>query len=185
MTGEAITYTYLFKHKRVVFASLAQFFNIFVLTYGQPTFGPRLEKDYKFSMAIIGLCFAIPTVAYAITGPFFLQILTKKFEFRATIMIGFLIIFAGGVFVGPSKILGLPSTSAPMMLIGLGVLGMGAACTIVPIIPEMIDAVDEKDAANDKVSAIFSVAGGMGQIFAPLISGYINDKKGFNTSLDV
>ena len=54
-TGEEITYTYLLGHKRVVFAAFAQFFNIFVLTYGQPIFGPRLEKDYHFTMAIIGL----------------------------------------------------------------------------------------------------------------------------------
>jgi len=184
-TGEDLSYSYLLKHKRIIFASIAQFFNIFVLTFGQPIFGPRLEDDYHFPMAIIGLWFAIPTVAYVITGPFFLQILTKKFEFRATIMIGFLILFFGGIFIGPSKVFNFPDTSAPMMLTGLAILGMGIAWTIVPIIPEMIDAIEEKDAANDKVSAIFSVSGGLGQIVSPLLAGYLNDHISFNASLDV
>lgn len=52
---EKVGYRYLMKYKRVAFAAVAQFFTLFILTFGQPIFGPRLEKDYKFSMAIIGL----------------------------------------------------------------------------------------------------------------------------------
>ena len=48
----------------------------------------------------------------------------------------------------------------------------------------MMDAVEEKDAANDKISAIFSVSGGIGQIVSPLLAGYMNDKVSFNASLD-
>ena len=100
-------------------------------------------------------------------------------------MIGFLILFFGGIMIGPSKAFHFPQLSAPMMLTGLAILGMGIACTIVPIIPEMLDAIEHKDAANDKVSAIFSVSGGLGQIVSPLLSGYLYDKMSFNSSLDV
>lgn len=86
---EKIGYRYLMKHKRIIFAAVAQFFTLYVLTFGQPIFGPRLEKDYGFSMAVIGLCFAIPTIAYALTGPLLLQRISKKFEYRTTIMLGF------------------------------------------------------------------------------------------------
>ena len=59
-----INYFQLLKHKRVLFAALTQFFNIVCFTYGQPIFGPRLSDVYGFSDAIIGVCFALPTISY-------------------------------------------------------------------------------------------------------------------------
>ena len=184
-TGKDITYGYLFRHKRLVFAAMSQFFNIFVLTYGQPIYEPRLQDDYNFSVTVVGLCFAIPTAAYIVTGPFFLQILTKKFEYRAVIMLGFFFVCSGALLIGPSDLLGFPSQSRPMMFTGFVLLGVGQSFTVVPVIPEMIDSVDEKEAANDKVSAIFHASGGAGQIFAPLIAGYLYDNYNFNLTMDV
>ena len=71
------------------------------------------------------------------------------------------------------------------MIAGIAILGIGEAFTIVPIIPEMMDAVEQQEKAHDKVSAIFNIAGGFGQIVAPLLSGWLTDKTGFNLSLDV
>jgi len=50
-----VGFRYLMKHKRIGFAAIAQFFTLSVLTFGQPIFGERLEKDYGFSFAAIGL----------------------------------------------------------------------------------------------------------------------------------
>ena len=91
--SDDISYSYLLRHKRVFFATIAQFFNIFILTYGQPIFGPRMKDDYNFPIAVIGAIYAIPCVTYALTGPIFLQKIAKNFEYRTTIMLGFLIIF--------------------------------------------------------------------------------------------
>ena len=168
-----------------MFAVFAQFLNIFILTYGQPIFGPRMENDYQFPVAAIGATYAIPCVTYALTGPIFLQKVAKNFEFRTTIMIGFIIIFTGGILIGPSSILHFPEKSAAMMIVGISILGIGEAFTIVPIIPEMIDSIEHNENAHDKVSALFSIAGGFGQIVAPLLSGWLTDKAGFNLSLDV
>lgn len=49
----------------------------------------------------------------------------------------------------------------------------------------MLQVVDQNERAHDKVSAIFSVAGGFGQIVAPPVAGYLNDHIGFNYSLDI
>ena len=68
-----IGFRYLIKHKRILFAAIAQFFTLAVLTFGQPIFGERLKNDYGFSFAAIGLWFAIPTLAYALTGPLLLK----------------------------------------------------------------------------------------------------------------
>lgn len=125
--GLKVGFRYLMKHKRIFFAALCQFFTLGVLTFGQPIFGQRLEKDYGFSFAVIGLCFAIPTLAYALTGPLLLKRITKNFQFRTTIMMGFSILVISGVFIGPSRVFHLPSTSPVLMLIGLYLLGTGVA----------------------------------------------------------
>mmetsp|Transcript_13017 Transcript_13017/g.11515 ORF Transcript_13017/g.11515 Transcript_13017/m.11515 type:complete len:89 (+) Transcript_13017:480-746(+) len=78
------------KPKRVRFAAVAQFFTLSVLIFGQPIFGEKLEKDYGFSFAAIGLFFAIPTLSYALTSPLLLKRFTKNFEYRTTMMLGFL-----------------------------------------------------------------------------------------------
>lgn len=52
---------------------------------------------------------------------------------------------------------------------------MGAASSVVPIIPEMLDAVEGKfsDEAQvkDVAAGIFNMANGIGQIFGPLMAG--------------
>jgi len=70
------------------------------------------------------------------------------------------------------------------MLIGLYLLGTGVACTIIPVIPEMMETVEQDERAHDKVSAIFNIFGGLGQIFSPPTAGALTDHLGFNYSLD-
>mmetsp|Transcript_25261 Transcript_25261/g.28012 ORF Transcript_25261/g.28012 Transcript_25261/m.28012 type:complete len:170 (+) Transcript_25261:376-885(+) len=87
-----IGYLQLLKHKRVLFAGMNQFINIIVFCSGQPIFGPRLSDVYNLSPILIGLMFAVPTVAYILGGPLLLPLITKKFEPRSTMMIGFFIL---------------------------------------------------------------------------------------------
>jgi len=100
-------------------------------------------------------------------------------------MIGFMILFIGGILIGPSSVLQLPKKSSSMMLVGLAILGVGVASTIIPVIPEMLQVVDHNEKAHDKISAIFSVFGGFGQIVSPPVAGLLNDVVGFNYSLDI
>ena len=78
------------------------------------------------------------------------------------------------LIVGPSYILHIPQ-SMIWSWIGIFLIGAGAASSVVPIIPEMLDAVEGKfsdDAAVKDVSAgIFNMANGVGQIFGPLLAG--------------
>ena len=71
------------------------------------------------------------------------------------------------------------------MMAGIAIFGIGAAFAAVPIIPEMLDSVTLHDKAHDKVSVIYNISGGLGQIVAPLLAGYLTDEVGFNTSLDI
>lgn len=185
-----IGYIKLLKHKRVFFAGMNQFINIIVFCSGQPIFGPRLTNAYDLSSVLVGLMFAVPTVAYILGGPLLMPLIAKKFEPRTTMMIGFFILASCCFVIGPSKILGLPSESLPLMSIGLVILGLGAAFTIIPIIPEMLDAVEGKylesrSEVSDKFSGIFNIAGGFGQIVGPSVAGALEDKVGFNMTFDI
>jgi MFS family permease len=185
-----IGYLTLLKYKRVGFAALAQFFNIIIFTAGSPIFGPRLKHAYGLSSLLIGACFALPTIFYILTGPLFLPLLTKRFEKRATIMVGFFILASSTFFIGPSKIFGLPSESAALMIIGLAIIGTGAAFTIIPIIPEMLEATKDdfetqQSQLSDNYAGIFNIAGGLGQIVGPTASGILNDSIGFNLTFDI
>lgn len=185
-----IGYLTVLKYKRVSFAGLAQFFNVMIFTAGSPIFGPRLKHTYGLSSLLIGACFALPTIFYILTGPLFLPLLTKRFEKRATIMVGFFILASSTFFIGPSKIFGLPSESAALMIIGLAIIGTGAAFTIIPIIPEMLDATKDdfetqQSQLSDNYAGIFNIAGGLGQIFGPTASGVMNDSIGFNLTFDI
>lgn len=164
-----VGYFTLLRHKRVLFAGINQFWNMIVFTSGQPIFGPRLEETYELGALMVGVMFAVPCIAYIIGGPVLIPVLAKKFEPRTTKIIGFFILSFCCFIIGPSKILGFPDHSFPMMVVGLVILGVGAAFTIIPIIPEMLDAVDGKylesrSEVSDKFSGIFNMAGGFGQI---------------------
>lgn len=180
----------MLKHKRILFAALCQFFNILCFTMGQPILSPRFIEDYEFSNAIVGLLFAFPTLFYIITGPILLPIVTKGFECRGTMMTGFFLLAMSGYFIGPSKILGLPDQSSVLMIIGMALLGTGAAFTVIPVIPEMLDSVkgkypEHQNELNDCFSSIFNVAGGFGQIVGPMFAGFTNDRVGFNYTFDI
>lgn len=56
---------------------------------------------------------------------------------------GFFIMIFGVLLCGPSELLHFPD-SIFMLLVGLAFTGMGAASTVIPIIPEMLDAVEGK-----------------------------------------
>jgi MFS family permease len=104
-------------------------------------------------------------------------------------MIGFFILIISCLFIGPSRLLGFPRTSSAMMIIGLGILGCGAAFTVIPVIPEMLNAVEgkyleNKSEVSDNFSGIFNVAGGFGQIIGPTIAGLLKDEVGFNYTFD-
>lgn len=67
--------------------------------------------------------------------------------------------------IGPSWLLHLPK-EVWITIIGFGIIGAGAASSVVPIIPEMLDAVEGKfsDEAQvkDVAAGIFNMANGIG-----------------------
>jgi MFS family permease len=183
-------YFKLLKHKRILYAGINQTINVIVFTVGQPLFGPRLEDAYGLSDFVIGVMFAIPAVSYVITGTIIFPLIAKKFEPRTSMIFGFIVLGLTCFILGPSNLLGFPDKSLTLMIMGLTILGVGAAFTIIPIIPEMLDTVDGKyleykGEISDNFSAIFNCAGGLGQIVGPSFSGLLKNQLGFAWTFDI
>ena len=101
---------------------------------------------FGFSPAFIGVCFAIPGVIYAALSPI-MYLFTEKLPKRAVILIGIVLMAIGMFFVGTSKTLGLENNPA-MIILGLMIIGASAGMISIPVLPEMLDSVEERKDLN-------------------------------------
>lgn len=68
--------------------------------------------------------------------------LTKKFKRGGLILIGYIILFIAFLFIGPSYLFGVDNNSAAMTVVGLGILGLACSMVIIPLLPDMIEAIE-------------------------------------------
>ena len=77
------------------------------------------------------------------------------------------------------------------MLVGMVMLGLSCALIFVPLLPEIIDAVQEKedigenDDLNDMASSMFNASYAIGCLIAPILGGVFNDAYGFRRTCDI
>ena len=97
----------------------------------------------------------------------------------------------GIFFVGTSKTLSLEN-SPTMIILGLMIIGSAAGMISIPVLPEMLEAIEEKkdrnynmEALNDYISAIFVTSTGLGEFIGPTLSSMLNVKYGFRESMDI
>ena len=146
-------------------------------------------KAFGFSPSFIGICFAVPGVIYAALAPI-MYLLTERMPKRLVIVIGTLICAVGMFFVGTSKSLGLENNPA-MIVLGLMFLGGSWAIMSIPVLPEMLEAVEMRvdlnynsEELDNFISGIFVVSNGIGEAIGPLLSSYLNDAYGFREAQD-
>ena len=93
--------------------------------------------------------------------------------------------------LGPSKLLLFPSENKILSIIGFELLGVTTATVFVPLLAEIIDAIEEKEGIkdcsqiNDKASASFNIAGSIGTIVGPILGGALDDMFGFESTCDI
>ena len=92
---------------------------------------------------------------------------------------------------GPSEVLDLPNT-LPMTIVGCCCLGSSVAFILVPLLSEIIHAVQLKEnigedpELNDRASGIFNLGFATGSIIAPILGGTLQDVLGsFRLTCDV
>jgi MFS family permease len=93
--------------------------------------------------------------------------------------------------LGPSKLLLFPSENKILSIIGFELLGVTTCTVFVPLLAEIIDAIEEKEGIkdcsqiNDKASASFNIAGSIGTIVGPILGGALDDMFGFESTCDI
>jgi MFS family permease len=144
---------------------------------------------YGFSPAFIGVCFAIPGIIYAALSPL-MYLFTERMPKRAVILIGIVLMSIGMFFVGTSKTLGLENNPA-MIILGLMIIGASAGMISIPVLPEMLEAVEkesdrdyDQEELNDFIAGIFVTSTGLGEFAGPLLSSVLNEAYGFREAQD-
>ena len=102
--------------------------------------------QFGFSPTYIGLAFAVPGIVFAVLAPM-IHKLTAIAPKRAVIIFGCLLTSLGMFFVGTSKSFGLDN-NPELILLGMTILGGAAAVMTIPVLPEMMEAV--QDDLNEK-----------------------------------
>ena len=145
---------------------------------------------YGFSPAFIGVCFAVPGIIYAALSPL-MYLFTERLPKRAVILIGILMMSIGMFFVGTSKSLGLENNPA-MIILGLMIIGAAAGMISIPVLPEMLEAIEESsdknynvEELNNYISGIFVTCTGLGEFIGPVLSSFLNDRYGFREAQDI
>jgi hypothetical protein len=65
------------------------------------------------------------------------------------IFIGFCITCLASFLIGPSKLLGIYNSPA-LIIFGLAILGVGCGMIIIPMMPDMIESVEERNLEVDE-----------------------------------
>lgn len=142
VTGQDVGTFKMLSYKRVFFAMLCNMFNFMIFTTGDPCFEPHfINKGY--GQLFVGFMFALPTISYILSATILVERFSKNFEKRTTIQIGFFFMALCVFFIGPSYFLHIPKSVA-FSISALAIVGLGSGGSVIPIIPEIIEAVDDQ-----------------------------------------
>lgn len=86
--------------------------------------------------------------------------MTSKLKKSAVICLGYSILCTGLFLIGPSKLLGIYNSPA-FIILGLAIMGFGCGMIIIPIMPDMIESIEERypeideDELHNNISGLF------------------------------
>jgi MFS family permease len=167
---------------------LSQIMVFMTVTFLQPTLAVKL-KDAGFGEIVIGTCFAIPTLIYAFSSPL-IYTMTSKNKKGLVILEGYLIISIAMFLIGPSQLLGFNDITE-ITMVGLVIMGLGCGMIIIPVLPDMIEASEERhpgtdmDQLHNGISGLFIAAQGLGETLGPVLGSVFKVNFGFRLSQDI
>lgn len=99
---------------------------------------------YGYSQEQIGVAYGIPAILYATSCPF-IFLLTQRMKKRGIILIGFIQITFAMLMIGGSDSLVEFQKQPVFIFIGLCLVGLSAGMITIPVLPEMLEAVEEDE----------------------------------------
>lgn len=130
----------MLKNRRVLIASLSAMVSMVLMFFFESILSDHLIVDIKVSDNDIGYFFGVICLVYAISAPL-IGWLCRNVKRRYVSQTAFLVAAVALFCFGPSKLLGLPPKSIVLTVTGLALLGIGAAAIFVPLLSEIIEAV--------------------------------------------
>jgi MFS family permease len=191
-----ISYKKLIKNRRIVFACLSAFTNIWQFTLIEPFFADYLFERYSLSPEICGVIFLSIGFGYAISCQV-VSCIVPYFALRRLMISGLIWIGIFTSFYGPSDIIGVEG-KVWMSSAALFCAGLTSALSLLPVIPEMIDEskrdddisphLDKQvniDVLNDHVSGLYNFFFALGNVIGPLLGNWMYVSYGGPVTFDL
>jgi len=194
VTQRDIPYSAFLKNKWSLMALLARTCVIMCLQFLDPILSLHMET-LGWNLNDTGFAFALFSLTWGLGSPV-AGLICQHVNRRVVILLFFITVGVSLLLVGPSAVLGLHS-SVGIVLVGLTFLGFGVAGCCVPVVPEMVSAINEEESkkyggeakqnsqVNDKVSALYNMGFAVGAVLGPPIGGAIGDARGFSYTSDI
>mmetsp|Transcript_17557 Transcript_17557/g.29632 ORF Transcript_17557/g.29632 Transcript_17557/m.29632 type:complete len:193 (+) Transcript_17557:1203-1781(+) len=157
------------------------------MSYNTPLLSNHLN-DLNYSPAFMGLSMMIVSICYAFSLPV-VQKMTQHITKRGVLFIG-LFLQALGVLI--SGIEGFHTWYNPgfFVVIGLAIFGFATAMVTIPVMPEILDAIEEKQHSNrfdeqslhNNLSGYFVVCQGLGESLGPFLSSIFESRFQFRSA---
>lgn len=181
------SYSKMLFNRRILFANLALFVNIFQYTFIDPFLADRMVEDFGFGEKSASLLFFVLGVGYAGTcNGVYLTL--RHLSFRRCFFIFFILNGLCTFMYGPSDIIPLPKSLyliAVFMFLG----GVTSAHTIIPTLPEILEAGRNElgypaEVLNDLSAGLFNMFFAFGEIFGPLIGNQLYVENGMSRTCE-
>jgi MFS family permease len=177
-----VTYKIFFTNMRAMTAIVSSMFAMIFMLFYEPLFTDYVVEAYHQDETKVGYFLAIGCFTYAFASPL-VGLLCAKMKRRYITCMAFIFCSISLFLLGPSETFKIPG-SLGFTLAGIGCLGFSVAFLFVPLLPEIIASVAEKENLEnspflaDKASGIYNSAYGIGNCLAPIIGGAISDSYG-------
>lgn len=164
--------------RRSLFGLIIQFLAFFMTCYNCPILNIHLDKE-GFTPQFISLVVSVSSISYAIGIPT-VSFLTTRLNKRSILFLGLLFGEVGWVVTG------IPSAYYTInVLVGIAVFGISLACICIPVMPEILEGIEEKLSDYDEeilynnLSGYFMVCQALGECLGPSIGSLVKQKFSF------
>lgn len=183
MPFQEASYLRMLKTPKVLVISLVLSTATSTQGFLDPTVEPHF-RQYEIGPEFVGLVFLVMSAAYAISSPL-AGWYTGKIHNKLPIMVvGLLVTFVGYMLLGPSSLLGLPS-SLWLSTLAMFILGLAYSMAFIPTFEALLDSIVEQGCPDDVttyslVSGWWSCFNGLGEVAGSGLGGVFMDFYSFD-----